>query len=150
MAQKFGVEFSCDLREHNKSNNIMDRWILASIHSLLQFVKEEMAGMSPRGLGNPGRFVCPQFSIPHFARLPICFAHLSRLRPAAYRLYTVVPRLLKFIDDLTNWYVRLNRKRMRVCPCVPPHIHSCAVTRPFIDHCSLYARALVPVSVHMS
>ncbi|XP_003739104.1 isoleucine--tRNA ligase, cytoplasmic [Galendromus occidentalis] len=31
----------------------------------------------------------------------------------AYRLYTVVPRLLKFIDNLTNWYVRMNRKRLK-------------------------------------
>ncbi len=31
----------------------------------------------------------------------------------AYRLYTVVPRLLKFIDSLTNWYVRFNRKRLK-------------------------------------
>ena len=32
---------------------------------------------------------------------------------AAYRLYTVVPRLVKFIDTLTNWYVRMNRRRIR-------------------------------------
>ncbi|OXA59375.1 Isoleucine--tRNA ligase, cytoplasmic [Folsomia candida] len=32
---------------------------------------------------------------------------------AAYRLYTVVPVLVKFIDQLTNWYVRLNRRRLR-------------------------------------
>jgi len=32
---------------------------------------------------------------------------------AAYRLYTVVPRLVKFIDNLTNWYVRMNRKRLK-------------------------------------
>ena len=32
-----------------------------------------------------------------------------------YRLYTVVPRLVKFIDQLTNWYVRSNRKRIKVC-----------------------------------
>lgn len=31
----------------------------------------------------------------------------------AYRLYTVVPQLVKYIDQLTNWYVRLNRKRMK-------------------------------------
>jgi len=31
----------------------------------------------------------------------------------AYRLYTVVPKLVKFLEDLTNWYVRLNRERMR-------------------------------------
>jgi isoleucyl-tRNA synthetase len=28
-----------------------------------------------------------------------------------YRLYTVVPRLVAFIDDLTNWYIRLSRRR---------------------------------------
>jgi isoleucyl-tRNA synthetase len=29
----------------------------------------------------------------------------------AYRLYNVVPRLVSFIDDLTNWYVRRSRPR---------------------------------------
>lgn len=29
----------------------------------------------------------------------------------AYRLYNVVPSLFGFIDDLTNWYIRLNRRR---------------------------------------
>ena len=32
---------------------------------------------------------------------------------AAYRLYTVLPSLMKFIDNLTNWYVRTNRKRIK-------------------------------------
>uniref|UniRef100_T1HR91 Isoleucine--tRNA ligase, cytoplasmic n=1 Tax=Rhodnius prolixus TaxID=13249 RepID=T1HR91_RHOPR len=36
-----------------------------------------------------------------------------RKEMAAYRLYTVIPRLVKFIDDLTNWYVRMNRKRLK-------------------------------------
>lgn len=31
----------------------------------------------------------------------------------AYRLYTVVPRLVRFIDQLTNWYVRMNRRRLK-------------------------------------
>jgi isoleucyl-tRNA synthetase len=31
----------------------------------------------------------------------------------AYRLYTVVPFLLKFVDNLTNVYVRFNRKRLK-------------------------------------
>ncbi|PVV00851.1 hypothetical protein BB560_004751 [Smittium megazygosporum] len=30
-----------------------------------------------------------------------------------YRLYTVVPGLLKMVDQLTNWYVRFNRKRLK-------------------------------------
>ena len=29
----------------------------------------------------------------------------------AYRLYNVVPQLFTFIEDLTNWYIRLNRSR---------------------------------------
>ncbi|KAJ2451557.1 isoleucine--tRNA ligase [Coemansia sp. RSA 2336] len=67
-----GVEFKFNPEE--KSENIMDRWVLASVQSLIQFVREEMT---------------------------------------AYRLYTVVPRLLEMIDQLTNWYVRFNRKRLK-------------------------------------
>lgn len=32
---------------------------------------------------------------------------------AAYRLYTVVPRLLELIDNTTNWYIRFNRLRLK-------------------------------------
>ncbi|CAB1353173.1 unnamed protein product [Coregonus sp. 'balchen'] len=32
---------------------------------------------------------------------------------AASRLYTVVPKLVKFVDTLTNWYVRTNRRRLK-------------------------------------
>jgi isoleucyl-tRNA synthetase len=61
--------------EMQKSNeNVMDRWVLASIQSLLQYVNKEME---------------------------------------AYRLYTVVPRLLKMVDDVTNWYIRFNRNRLK-------------------------------------
>ncbi|KAJ6256290.1 hypothetical protein Dda_8787 [Drechslerella dactyloides] len=60
--------------EHGHSKNVMDRWILASISSLLDFVNKEMA---------------------------------------AYRLYTVVPRILEMIDNMTNWYIRFNRKRLK-------------------------------------
>ncbi|ENN76881.1 isoleucine--tRNA ligase, cytoplasmic [Dendroctonus ponderosae] len=56
------------------SDNIMDKWILSSTQSLLEFVQKEMK---------------------------------------LYHLYTVVPSLTKFIDYLTNWYVRMNRKRLK-------------------------------------
>ncbi|OMP04628.1 Aminoacyl-tRNA synthetase, class Ia [Corchorus olitorius] len=39
--------------------------------------------------------------------------HFVRKEMDAYRLYTVVPYLLKFLDDLTNIYVRFNRKRLK-------------------------------------
>lgn len=32
---------------------------------------------------------------------------------AAYRLYTVVPRLLSLIDSTTNWYIKFNRPRLK-------------------------------------
>ncbi|KAL9584715.1 MAG: hypothetical protein Q9212_001947 [Teloschistes hypoglaucus] len=32
---------------------------------------------------------------------------------AAYRLYTVVPKLLELIDNTTNWYIRSNRRRLK-------------------------------------
>ena len=31
----------------------------------------------------------------------------------AYKLYNVVRPTLSFLEDLTNWYVRLNRPRMK-------------------------------------
>uniref|UniRef100_A0A1A9WSN8 Isoleucine--tRNA ligase, cytoplasmic n=1 Tax=Glossina brevipalpis TaxID=37001 RepID=A0A1A9WSN8_9MUSC len=39
--------------------------------------------------------------------------HFFATEMKMYRLYTVVPRLTKFIDHLTNWYVRLNRRRIK-------------------------------------
>ena len=30
-----------------------------------------------------------------------------------YHLNRVVPKLLKFVEQLTNWYVRFNRKRLK-------------------------------------
>lgn len=57
-----------------QSDNVMDRWILASMQSLVQYIHREMA---------------------------------------VYELYAVVPRLLHFIDELTNWYIRFNRRRLK-------------------------------------
>eukprot|EP00043_Microstomoeca_roanoka_P009306 m.88655 g.88655 ORF g.88655 m.88655 type:complete len:1182 (+) comp14546_c0_seq1:150-3695(+) len=69
-----GEDFTFDDTAKCGSENQMDKWILAYVQDLLQFIHAEMQ---------------------------------------AYRLYTVVPRLLKFVDNLTNWYVRFNRKRLK-------------------------------------
>lgn len=53
-------------------DNILDRWLLSKLQTLVKSVTEEME---------------------------------------AYRLYNVVPQLFNFIEDLTNWYIRLNRRR---------------------------------------
>ncbi|VDC06970.1 unnamed protein product [Peniophora sp. CBMAI 1063] len=38
---------------------------------------------------------------------------LVKQEMAAYRLYTIIPRLLDLIDELTNWYIRFNRRRLK-------------------------------------
>ncbi|MCX7044309.1 MAG: isoleucine--tRNA ligase [Candidatus Sumerlaeota bacterium] len=55
-----------------QSPNILDRWILSRLQSLIKRVNREMG---------------------------------------QYHLYNVVTPLLGFIDELTNWYIRLNRRR---------------------------------------
>lgn len=53
-------------------DNILDRWLLSNLQTLIKDVTHEMNH---------------------------------------YRLFNVVPRLFHFIEDLTNWYIRLNRRR---------------------------------------
>lgn len=68
----YGTEFKYN--PALKSDNVMDRWILASLQSLVGHIHAMMK---------------------------------------EYKLYAVVPRLLHLIDDLTNWYIRLNRSRLK-------------------------------------
>ncbi|KAJ9132593.1 Isoleucine--tRNA ligase, cytoplasmic [Pleurostoma richardsiae] len=68
------VDYMFNPNMESENTNVMDKWILASVQSLLEFVNEEMN---------------------------------------AYRLYTVVPRLLNLIDETTNWYIRFNRRRLK-------------------------------------
>ena len=73
-AERLGADFRPDASLAASSGNPLDRWILSSLDSLVDFVRAEME---------------------------------------AYRLYTVVPRLLTFIEGLTNVYVRFNRRRLK-------------------------------------
>jgi isoleucyl-tRNA synthetase len=47
------------------------------------------------------------------SRLQTLKANVAR-EMADYKLYNVVPALFEFIEDLTNWYIRLNRSRFWV------------------------------------
>jgi len=47
------------------------------------------------------------------SRLQSLKVNVSR-EMAEYKLYNVVPALFEFIEDLTNWYIRLNRSRFWV------------------------------------
>lgn len=63
--------FVPDVQRAMSSPNAMDRWIIAAAHSLVAFVRAEMA---------------------------------------AYRLYTAVPRILHFVEQLTNWCAPLRAR----------------------------------------
>ena len=58
-----------------------------------------------------------QMMLPSPNRAGSTFSRLAHDRTAAaaqeYRLYTVVPRLLAFVEALTNVYVRYNRDRLK-------------------------------------
>jgi len=56
------------------SDNLLDKWLLASVQSLVAGFREEMG---------------------------------------KYHMHTVVPKLTTFIEQLTNWFVRLNRSRLK-------------------------------------
>lgn len=59
-------------KHQQKSKNILDRWILSKLQSLIHSVNKEME---------------------------------------SYQLFNVVPPLFTFIEDLTNTYIRMNRRR---------------------------------------
>ena len=69
----------------------------------------------------------------------ICFV---RQEMEAYRLYTVVPRLIDSINALTNCYVRLNRRR---CKCANGNTEEAFVSLSVLYECLLtLCRVMAP------
>merc|ERR1712166_397168 len=69
-----GQTFAPIASPHKVTDNIMDKWILSSLQTLVKNFNIEMK---------------------------------------AYRLYSVIPFLLTFIDQLSRWYVRFNKGRFK-------------------------------------
>lgn len=78
--------------EKGSSDNFMDKWILANCQSFLEFVNAEMKGIPPRHA---------------------VLETLLTVITIEYRLYTVVPRMFQLIENMTNWYIRFNRRRLK-------------------------------------
>ncbi|CAI4054872.1 isoleucine--tRNA ligase ILS1 SKDI_02G0330 [Saccharomyces kudriavzevii IFO 1802] len=100
------IDFKYD--DSVKSDNVMDRWILASMQSLVQFIHQEMG---------------------------------------QYKLYTVVPKLLNFIDELTNWYIRFNRRRLKGESGVDDCLKA---LNSLFDALFTFARAMAPFTPFLS
>jgi isoleucyl-tRNA synthetase len=67
-----------DVNAYKNSNNIMDKWILSRIGTLITKINNAMDN---------------------------------------YTFYKVKPEILGFIEDLTNWYIKFNRNRLRGRDC---------------------------------
>jgi len=74
LRKKDGISFKPNPDAYKSSSNIMDKWIISYLQSLIKFVHEEMKG---------------------------------------YRLYTVIPKLVDFIDQMSRWYLRFNKNRLK-------------------------------------
>ncbi len=63
-----------------------------------------------------------------------------------YHLYNVVPRVLSFIDDLTNWYIRLSRRRFWRAGDTPEarHDKACAYATLY-DTLVTFTKVLAPI-----
>jgi len=75
---------------------------------------------------------------------------LVREEMEAYRLYNVVKPLLSFLDQLTNWYVRLNRSRMKGEDGVEEQLKSLNVLYDVILKTSTLMACITPfITEHM-
>ncbi len=64
-----------------------------------------------------------------------------------YRLYNVIPRVLGFIDDLTNWYIRRSRRRFWKSDDAQD---SQAAFETLYEVLTLFARLLAPILPFMA
>jgi len=66
-----------------------------------------------------------------------------------YRLYTVIPRLLSFIEDLTNWYVKLNRTRLKGDEGTAQEVQQLAISN-LADVLTSVSIVMAPFTPHIS
>ncbi|MDA3863193.1 MAG: isoleucine--tRNA ligase [Deltaproteobacteria bacterium] len=61
-----------------------------------------------------------------------------------YRLFKVVPALVEFIDDLTNWYIRLNRRRFWKPGLLKDKLQAYSTLHEVLRHFSLIMAPFTP------
>ena len=93
-----GTAFAPDEKRALASKNIMDKWILAAFNGLVDFARKEMEAYRYETVLSEVTSDRPT-------------QHLSNHALPHYRLYTVVPRLVEMVEQLTNWYLRMNKER---------------------------------------
>ena len=95
--------------------NVMDKWILVSV--IDNMAPRRCVPLYPVNVTvqcTVPLALCDSCDSPTLCQASLAdLVEFVRTEMAAYRLYTVVPRLVSFIEQLTNWYVRLNRRRLK-------------------------------------
>nr|WCZ58604.1 isoleucyl-tRNA synthetase [Andalucia godoyi] len=66
-----------------------------------------------------------------------------------YRLYNVVPKMLSFLDNLTNWYVRMNRPRLKSSEVQTAHTSLSTLFRVLLTSCYAMAPLTPFLTEHM-
>lgn len=93
-----------------KSSNVLDHWINSATESLVSFVHQEMDAYRLYTVE------CLTDLLEYlFARCINFYFHVmvTWCKVLSYLPLQVVPYLVKYIDNLTNIYVRFNRKRLK-------------------------------------
>lgn len=100
--------FVCTSKHLTTMYHILNKWAIRGCFVLTLLVPLVSEVTWTEGAVLSLSSLCPPHGLAQAAWL------LLLLFLLAYRLYTVVPRLVKFVDVLTNWYVRMNRRRLKV------------------------------------
>ena len=108
-----------DLRFNDKDIQIVLKDLFLPWLNSMRFFKQCAETMTAKAGGKTWMFddtkICPSTNVTDrwvlaFAQETVKFVHQEM---QAYRLYTVVPRVFGFVEQLTNWYIRFNRKRLK-------------------------------------
>ncbi|XP_023756284.1 isoleucine--tRNA ligase, cytoplasmic [Lactuca sativa] len=99
---------------YNVKKDVLLPWYNAYRFLIQNAKRLEVEGLPPFIPHNPTTLLNSPNSLDNWINSSTqSLVHFVTQEMDSYRLYTVVPYLLKFIDNLTNIYVRFNRKRLK-------------------------------------
>lgn len=89
--------------------DVMLPWLNSIVFFIQQVLRHDNSFKRNEKLALSSTNILDKWIISRLHRI-IRFVHNEM---SEYRLYTVLPQLVKFIDEMTNWFIRLNRDRLK-------------------------------------
>ena len=104
-----GLVKACEQRFSDDGVKDMVRRVLLPWHNIFKFfqIYAEVDGWKSQKNSGVSSNITDNWILSELQSLKKCIEEEME----NYRLYNVVPSLFKFLDNLTNWYIRLNRNR---------------------------------------